>query len=123
VPRSELARFCQIDYDREMALIALSTAEAGDADAPMLGEVRAACDPDNQRAEFAIQVAGAWQRKGLGRAMLERMLEHLRARGVHEVWGECLVDNTGMASLARELGFSVKPGAVGGVYALQRRLD
>jgi len=42
---------------------------------------------------------------------------------VHEVWGECLVENESMASLARELGFSVKPGAVGGIYALQRRLD
>jgi acetyltransferase len=123
VPRSELARFSQIDYDREMALIALATDDAGDADAPMVGEVRAACDPDNQRAEFAIQTAGAWQRKGLGRAMLERMLDHLRARGVREVLGECLIDNAGMAALARELGFSVKPEGVAGVYALQRRLD
>jgi acetyltransferase len=120
VPRTELARYSQIDYDREMTFIALPSAEA---DAPMLGEVRAICDPDNERAEFAIQIATDWQRKGLGHAMLTRMLDHLRARGVRDVWGECLVENTGMASLARELGFSVKAGAVGGVYALQRRLD
>lgn len=120
VPRSELARYSQIDYDREMTFIALP---AGDADAPMAGEARASCDPDNQRAEFAIQVAGPWQRRGLGRALLARVLEHLRARGTREVWGECLVENAGMAALARSLGFTVSASEEPGVLALHRALD
>ena len=120
VPHSELARFSQIDYDRDMTFIALPPEGT---ELPMLGEVRACCDPDNQRAEFAIQIATDWQHQGLGHAMLTRMLEHLRRRGVREVWGECLVENQGMAALARDLGFTVSHGATGGLYALHRMLD
>lgn len=101
VPRSELARYCQIDYEREMTFIALD----GEA---MAGEVRAVCDPDNRRAEFAIQVAAAWQRRGLGRALMDKLLRYLRARGTAEVFGHCLSENVGMAVLARHAGFEVR---------------
>jgi acetyltransferase len=101
VPRSELARYTQIDYDREMTFIALAP------DGSMAGEVRALCDPDNERAEFAVQVAGAWQGKGLGTALLRKMLGHLRERGTKELFGMCLPENHAMAALARELGMEV----------------
>lgn len=120
VPHSELARYSQIDYDREMAFIALPPAGEN---APMIGEVRASCDPDNQRAEFAILIAGGWQRRGLGRALLTHLINYLRARGTREVSGECLVENTGMAALARSLGFDVAPATEPGLYALRRTLD
>jgi acetyltransferase len=120
VPHSELARYSQIDYDREMTFIALPP--DGDT-ASMIGEVRAICDPDNQRAEFAILIAGGWQRRGLGRALLTRLIAYLRSRGTREVWGECLIENIGMAALARSLKFEVSPGAEGGLYALRRVLD
>jgi acetyltransferase len=100
VPRSELARYCQIDYEREMTFVAI----AGDR---MAGEVRAVCDPDNRRAEFAIQVAGPWQNRGLGRLLLDRMVRYLRARGTGEIVGSCLQENTGMVSLARHAGFEI----------------
>ncbi|MFI4932124.1 MAG: GNAT family N-acetyltransferase, partial [Burkholderiales bacterium] len=83
---------------------------------------RACCDPDNQRAEFAIQITTDWQQRGLGHAMLTRLLEHLHRRGVRQVWGECLTENVGMVALARELGFAVSPGLAPGLYALQRSL-
>jgi acetyltransferase len=102
VPVSELARYCQIDYDREMTFIALD----GDA---MAGEVRAVCDPDNVQAEFALQVGSGWQRQGLGRSLLRKMLAWLRARGTQQVRGLCLRENEGMAALARSLGFAVRP--------------
>ncbi len=108
VPHSELARYCQIDYEREMTFIAL--APAGEDGVPLMaGEVRAVCDPDNEKAEFAIQVARAWQRQGLGRALLRKLLNYLRERGTEEVVAQCLVENVGMASLARSLGFEVTP--------------
>jgi acetyltransferase len=75
----------------------------------MAGEVRAVCDPDNVRAEFAIQVASPWQRKGLGRTLMEKLVRYLRERGTGEVVGQCLAENTGMATLARHLGFDVAP--------------
>jgi acetyltransferase len=98
VPRSELARYCQIDYEREMTFIALDGER-------MAGEVRAICDPDNLRAEFAIQVAAGWQHRGLGRALLEEIKAYLRSRGTAELAGDCLDENDAMLALAREAGF------------------
>jgi acetyltransferase len=74
----------------------------------MAGEVRAICDPDNREAEFAVQVAGPWQRRGLGRRLLAKLLAYLRARGTAEVVGVCLQENPGMIALARSCGFEVK---------------
>lgn len=108
VPRSELARYCQIDYEREMTFIALD----GEA---MAGEVRAVSDPDNRQAEFAVQVAEAWQRRGLGRALMDKLLRYLRARGTAEVFGHCLNENMGMAALARHAGFDVREDSDGTV--------
>jgi acetyltransferase len=102
VPLSELARYCQIDYDREMTFIALD----GDR---IAGEVRAVCDPDNVQAEFAIHVAARWQHRGLGRWLLEKLVGYLSARGTTEVVGQCLQENAGMAALARSQGFEVRP--------------
>lgn len=119
VPHSELARYCQIDYDREMTFIAL--AAPGGAASAMAGEVRAVCDPDNRQAEFAMQGAGAWQRKGLGEMLLRKLLRYLRERGTQEVVGQCLIENKGMAALARKLGFEVKPQA-GGVMEMRLAL-
>ncbi|MET1115756.1 MAG: bifunctional acetate--CoA ligase family protein/GNAT family N-acetyltransferase [Comamonas sp.] len=100
VPHSELARYSQIDYDREMAFVAL-------AGQTMVAEARAVCDPENLQAEFAIQVASDWQRKGLGRVLLNKLIRHLHERGIAEIVGQCLPDNAGMAALARLTGFEV----------------
>lgn len=109
VPHSELARYSQLDYDREMAFIALAPVD-GTGRRAMVGEVRAVCDPDNRKAEFAIQVASAWQGKGLGRFLLAKLLRFLRERGTAEVVGQCLPENGGMAVLARHAGFEVELG-------------
>lgn len=121
VSHSELARYSQIDYDREMTFIALQRPAVGPiaADAPMLGEVRAVCDPDNIRAEFAIQVGSAWQRHGLGAMLMDRLLRYLKGRGTVEVVGECLIENTGMALLARRAGFSVQASPDPEVWSLR----
>lgn len=120
VPRSELARYCQIDYRREMTFIALEAAADG---APrMVGEVRAVCDPDNVRAEFAIQIATDWQGRGLGRHLLDRLIHYLQQRGTRELVAQCLPDNDGMAALARQAGFSLSLDADEGLTSLRRSL-
>jgi acetyltransferase len=116
VPHSELARYCQIDYDRDMTFVAL--APPADGVVPMAGEVRAVCDPDNRQAEFAIQVAGGWQRRGLGKVLMRKLLRYLRERGTQEVVGQCLAENAAMAGLARQLGFEVTP-QLDGVMAMR----
>ncbi|MBX3606175.1 MAG: bifunctional acetate--CoA ligase family protein/GNAT family N-acetyltransferase [Piscinibacter sp.] len=118
VPHSELARYSQIDYDREMTFVAVLP-DAGDDG--LLGEARAVCDPDNRRAEFAVQVRTGWQRRGLGRTLMDKLMRYLRERGVQEVHGECLPENPGMAALARRAGFTFEP-ARGGLIGLHREL-
>jgi acetyltransferase len=117
VPHSELARYSQIDYDREMTFIALAPLASGEQ--AMVGEVRAACDPDNIKAEFAIQVATSWQGRGLGRLLLSKLIAYLRARGTQEIVGECLPENTALASLARHAGFEITPAPPDGNLALR----
>jgi acetyltransferase len=121
VQLSQLARFTQIDYDREMSFIALE-GDSEDGESAMAGEVRAVCDPDNLVAEFAIMVATAWQRQGLGRILLTKMIDYLRTRGTSKLTGQCLAENTGMQTLARELGFSITSGTDAGVKTLSMDL-
>lgn len=122
VPRSELARCTQIDYDREMSFVALAPGQSLASQTRMAGEVRAVCDPDKLRAEFAIQIATPWQAKGLGRLLLDKLVLYLRECGVGEVFGQCLEENRGMAALAQEAGFTVSSGPEDGQLNLRLRL-
>jgi acetyltransferase len=122
VPRSELARFSQIDYDRDMTFVALAPADS-EGRSQMIAEVRAVCDPDNLKAEFAIQVASAWQGKGLGRLLLAKLLAYLRSRRTGEVVGQCLLENTGMASLARHAGFELRQDPAEGTVSFRLPLN
>lgn len=121
VPHSELARYSQIDYDREMTFVALTPPDEYGGQA-MAGEVRAVCDPDNLRAEFAIQVASAWQGKGLGHLLLGKLIAYLRGRGTGEIVGLCLVQNASMQALARHAGFEVGTVADGDTMTLRLAL-
>ncbi|MFA4969869.1 MAG: GNAT family N-acetyltransferase [Sulfuritalea sp.] len=108
LPRSQLARFTQIDYDREMSLVAIE--RGSDGVEHSLGEVRAVADPDNIEAEFAIVVRSELKGKGLGRLLLESMIEYLRKRGTAELRGETMSGNLRMVHLAQDLKFEIKTG-------------
>jgi acetyltransferase len=99
LPHSQLARFTQIDYDREMAFVAIG------ADDQLLGEVRTVTDPDNEQAEFGILVRSSAQGKGLGHVLLEKMIRYCRARGTRELFGDVLTANSRMLALAGNLDF------------------
>jgi acetyltransferase len=117
LPRSKLARFTQIDYDREMALVAIER----DADGieRSLGEVRAMADPDNAFAEFAIVVSSQVKGLGLGRLLLQNVIDYCRSRGTGELRGETMAGNLRMQRLARDLGFELKSGADPGTIDLR----
>ena len=116
LPRSQLARFTQIDYDREMALVAIS--RDSDGVARSLGEVRTVVDSDNNIADFAVVVRSELKGKGLGRLLLRSMIDYSRARGTCELRGETLAANLRMQQLARSLGFTLKTGADAGTVDL-----
>jgi acetyltransferase len=101
---SQLARFTQIDYDREMAFIATLTDEGGKPQT--LGVVRAVGDPDNCRAEFAISVRSDLKRQGMGSILLDKIIRYCRGKGTGELYGQVLPDNRPMLALAARHGFT-----------------
>jgi len=98
-----LARFTQIDYDREMALVAVRE-EGGEES--VLAVCRYATLPDGRSCEFAIVVADAWQRRGLGRRMMSALIEVAAARGLERMVGLVHSANAPMLRLCGELGFT-----------------
>ncbi|MBO0664531.1 bifunctional acetate--CoA ligase family protein/GNAT family N-acetyltransferase [Jiella sp. MQZ9-1] len=107
-PHQTAARFTQIDYDREMALIAVAPS-AGYGEGPIFGVVRIVADPENEDAEFAVLVRSDMKGRGLGYVLMSAILDHARARGLVRVHGEILRENIGMRNLARDLGFHPRP--------------
>ncbi|MEQ8699495.1 MAG: GNAT family N-acetyltransferase [Bauldia litoralis] len=101
-----LVRFTQIDYSREMALIAL-VREAGRE--KEIGVARYTINPDGKTCEFAIVVGDAWQKHGIGSALMKGLMEAARGQGLRAIEGEILADNRPMLELMESLGFSVRP--------------
>ena len=104
---SQLARFTQIDYDREMAFIATRIKPDGVAETLAVGRVVA--DPDNVQAEFAVTVRSDLKGLGLGQMLMKKLIAYCRSRGTREIVGEALPQNTRITKLARGLGFTVVP--------------
>jgi acetyltransferase len=98
------ARFTQIDYDREMALVLTDPGIPGRT--PLHGVVRLIADPDNERAEYAIIVGHDMTGMGLGVLLMRRILDYARSRGVREVIGDVLRENRSMLGLCDALGFT-----------------
>jgi acetyltransferase len=99
LPDVLVKRLTQIDYDREMAFVAFDAQNRG------AGIVRLSCDPDFERAEFAIIIRGDLKGRGLGRILMEHIIVYARTRGVAEVFGDVLNENAAMRGLAARLGF------------------
>ena len=104
----EMARFTQIDYDREMAFIA--TAPGPDGVAETLGVVRSVTDPDNLSAEFSILVRSDLKGQGLGALLMRKMIRYCRERGTSEMIGQVLTENVRMLRLMERLGFHTSRG-------------
>ena len=101
--RDSLIRLCHLDYDREMALVAVRR----DADGEMiLGVSRYYLTPESGDAEFALVVSDSAQRQGLGRHLMERLIGVAKERGVHKLTGLVLAENVPMLRLMASLGFS-----------------
>jgi len=104
---AQLARFTQIDYDREMAFIATRTGPDGIDETLAVGRVVA--DPDNVSAEFAVTVRSDLKGKGLGVMLMHKLIAYCRARGTREIVGEALPQNAPVIGLVKKLGFTVGP--------------
>ena len=98
-----LARFTQIDYDREMALVAVTGEHTPEA--AIIGVARYISNPDGQSCEFALTVSDDWQQKGIGRQLMERLMNVARDRGLEIMEGDVLSQNNKMLRLCKKLGF------------------
>lgn len=100
------ARLTQIDYDREMALCALSLPESGEPE--LLGVVRLIATPDGDAGEFAVFVRSDLKGRGLGYRLMTEILAFAYGRNIPHVFGDVLAENTTMLRVAEQLGFSIR---------------
>jgi acetyltransferase len=108
-----LVRFCNIDYDREIAIVA----EVGEGDKKrIVGISRLIIEPGS-KAEFAVLVHDDYQGKGLGKKLIGVLLGVAREKGLEEVYGVVLSENDRMLKLVKALGFTrtLQPGGITGV--------
>ncbi len=99
-----LAQFTQIDYRREMALVAIITR---DGRTEQQGVARYAINPDNKSCEFAIVVSDTIRNQGIGTRLMQALIDAARDHGLDRIIGTVLKENEDMLQLMAELGFTV----------------
>ena len=117
---AQLVRLTQIDYDREMAFVAMTWEDHRERE---IGVARYAMNPDGESCEFAIVVADDWKGKGLARRLMGVLIDTASSRGIKYMNGDFLGENTRMIAFVSSLGFVLSPhpedpGLKRGVLAL-----
>lgn len=100
----DLAYMTQIDYDREMAFVAIREV---DSLTEIIGVARAISDPDNIDAEFAVLVRSDLKGLGLGAKLLDKLILYAREQGLVRLVAITMPNNRGMITLAQKLGFTI----------------
>lgn len=100
-----LVRFTQIDYDREMALVAINKEDPKET---IIGVARYITNPDKEKtAEFALVVADAWHKKGIGTALMKTLGRIAKSKNLKSLIGFVFADNVAMLELTKHLGFTI----------------
>jgi acetyltransferase len=108
-----LARYTQVDYHRELALVAVTQlpnpAHRGHPQTSIVGFAHYLRNADGRGAEYALVIGDAWQRRGLGRALMQALIEAAREQGLEYIDGFVLAANHPMLALMSRLGFTSEP--------------
>lgn len=107
LPRVLAARATQIDYDREMAFVISEDKPAGEA--ALYGGVRLISDANRDRAEVTITVGDAMAGRGVGRQLMNVIIDYAKTIGIREITGFVMSENAPMLALCRALGFELEP--------------
>ncbi len=99
-----LARFTQVDYDRDMAFIAVTHGAGNERE---IGVCRYATNPDGISCEFAIVVDDRWQHCGIGGRLMNELIAYAREKHLQQMVGHVLVSNTRMLKFMSEIGFTL----------------
>jgi acetyltransferase len=114
-----LARFTQVDYDRELALVATTRASGRER---FVGVARYIANPDGESAEFAVVVADAWQGRGVARLLMTRTIDAARRRGLLRLQGTVLRANHNMLRFTEALGFGARDDPADSEHVIVERL-
>lgn len=115
-----LARFTQVDYDKNMALIATTEINCKEME---IGVARYVANPDRKSCEFAIVVDDKWHKKGIGSKLLDKLLRIAKMNGFKIIEGEVLMSNSGMIDLLRAFDFTITTDKDDiGVYHVRKAL-
>ena len=117
----EMAMLTQIDYEREMAFIAVRIDQQNE-EQEILAIIRASIDPDNIEAEFGMIVSAELQGLGLGSILLKKLISYQKNKGTQYLAGMTMLSNTGMAMLAKKLGFSIERDIEEGIINMHMEL-
>jgi acetyltransferase len=104
ISHTQMARFTQIDYDREMAFVV--RAKNADGGEETIGVVRIVCDADSIEGEFSIIIRTDKQQLGLGSILMDKIIRYSKIKGVKRLVGQILLDNEAMIKLARKFNFA-----------------
>ncbi|MCD6292042.1 MAG: GNAT family N-acetyltransferase [Deltaproteobacteria bacterium] len=104
ISQEQMARFTQIDYDRDVAIIAEIDR---DGKKISIGVNRLLYYPHNEEYEFAVVVADAWHGSGAGRLLMEKLIYIAQDRGIREIYGLVLRSNTNMMCFIKNFGFKI----------------
>ncbi|MDD2720971.1 MAG: bifunctional acetate--CoA ligase family protein/GNAT family N-acetyltransferase [Gallionella sp.] len=99
-----LVRFTQIDYSREMALVAVTEQHGREVE---LGVARFAINPDGESCEFALVIADNMRGKGLGQKLMNGLMDAARSKGMKVMQGEVLKNNADMLHLMERMEFEI----------------
>lgn len=101
ITHETLTRYCNIDYDREMAIVA----EVQQEKKRIIGMARLILEPGRKSGEYAVAVGDEWQGQGLGSKLLDYIIEIGRSMGLETIYGYVMTDNVKMIHLCAEKGF------------------
>ena len=103
-PHEVRVRYCNIDYDREIGIVA----ELQNGKRQILGVVRLIAEADGKHGEIAFIVADPWQNLGLGSKMVDYVIEISKEKGLESVYALMLPDNYRAIRLLRKMGFTIQ---------------
>ncbi|MGB9740190.1 MAG: GNAT family N-acetyltransferase [Candidatus Bathyarchaeales archaeon] len=105
MPHETLTRYCNLDYDREMAIVA---EKQGDR-RQIIGVARVISEPGRSCGEFAVVVGDKWQGLGLGSKLVDYIIKIGREMKLKTIYGFVISDNVKMIHLCMRKGFKIEP--------------
>jgi acetyltransferase len=101
----QVVRFTQIDYNREVAIIAVCQPPGRER---ILGIGQVLFEPRGEKSEFAVIVGDPWQGKGLGRILIDSCISIAKEKGARFLWGDVIPENRPMINLFKRTGFKIE---------------